>query len=224
MTVATARLGNVLTIIHNRPEVRGAMDRDPARALWQAFRDFEASDALVAVLATGGHGRLRGLGSETVAASLDGARPRVHMTARLSCRLDKTARPSDTPPMLGSILMVALGGATGATLRYLTGLGIVRVMGHTSFPLTIISVNILGSFVMGAFVTVAAHRGLTHLSPLVVTGLLGGFTTFSSFSLETVTLLERGQPGIAALYVLLSVAVSVAALAIGILAARAAFV
>lgn len=116
--------------------------------------------------------------------------------------------------------MVATGGAIGAVLRYLAGIGIVRLLGHTSFPLTIITVNVLGSLAMGAFVTVAAHRGLTHLSPLVVTGLLGGFTTFSSFSLETVTLIERGQLGLAGLYVTLSVVISVGALVVGIALAR----
>ncbi|PWK54951.1 camphor resistance protein CrcB [Silicimonas algicola] len=117
-------------------------------------------------------------------------------------------------------MMVALGGALGASARYLAGIGILRLVGHTALPLGILAVNIVGSFLMGVFITLAAHRGLTHLSPLVATGFLGGFTTFSSFSLETVTLWERGEAGLAALYVALSVGVSVAALAGGILAAR----
>lgn len=122
--------------------------------------------------------------------------------------------------MIANLVMVAFGGALGASARYLTGIGIVRLLGHTGFPLGIVTVNILGSFVMGVFVTLAAHRGLTHLSPLVATGFLGGFTTFSSFSLETVTLWERGEAGLAALYVLLSVAVSVAALVLGMIVTR----
>jgi hypothetical protein len=60
----------------------------------------------------------------------------------------------------------------------------------------------LGSFAMGLFVGLAAHRGLTHLSPFVATGILGGFTTFSAFSLEAVTLYERGALGLAAVYVI----------------------
>ncbi|AZQ69236.1 fluoride efflux transporter CrcB [Silicimonas algicola] len=122
--------------------------------------------------------------------------------------------------MVGNLMMVALGGALGASARYLAGIGILRLVGHTALPLGILAVNIVGSFLMGVFITLAAHRGLTHLSPLVATGFLGGFTTFSSFSLETVTLWERGEAGLAALYVALSVGVSVAALAGGILAAR----
>lgn len=122
--------------------------------------------------------------------------------------------------MLSNLAMVAAGGALGASARYLTGIGIVRMLGHTGFPLGIITANVLGSFLMGAFITLAAQRGLTHLSPLVATGFLGGFTTFSAFSLETVTLWERGEIGLAALYVSLSVVLSVLALAVGMLAVR----
>lgn len=122
--------------------------------------------------------------------------------------------------MLSNLVLVALGGALGASARYLTGIGIVRLVGHTGFPLGIIAVNILGSFLMGVFVALAAQRGLTHLSPLVATGFLGGFTTFSSFSLETVTLWERGEIGSAVLYIFLSVVLSVLALVAGMLAVR----
>ena len=123
--------------------------------------------------------------------------------------------------MFANLIMVALGGALGASARYLSGIGIVRLLGHTGLPLGIIAVNILGSFLMGAFITLAAQRGLTHISPLVATGFLGGFTTFSSFSLETVTLYQRGEIGLAALYVGLSVVVSILALVAGIWVARA---
>lgn len=126
--------------------------------------------------------------------------------------------------MFGNVLSVALGGALGATLRYLVGVGIVRLIGHTAFPVPIMIVNITGSFLMGVFVVLAAHRGLTHLSPLVMTGVLGGFTTFSAFSLEAVTLYERGEVGLAGLYVVLSVALSIAGLVLGLWVARAAIV
>lgn len=122
--------------------------------------------------------------------------------------------------MLSSVSLVAFGGAIGASLRYLAGLGITRIVGHGGFPVAIIAVNVLGSFLMGVFVVVAAQKGLTHLAPLVMTGLLGGFTTFSAFSLETMTLIERGAHGQAALYVLLSVVLSVSALAFGLVATR----
>lgn len=90
--------------------------------------------------------------------------------------------------------------------------------------MAIIAVNVAGSFLMGVFVVAAAHRGLTHLSPFVMTGLLGGFTTFSAFSLETVTLIERGALGQAGLYMLLSVGLSVLGLMVGLWVARGVFV
>ena len=125
-----------------------------------------------------------------------------------------------------NVAYVALGGAVGAALRYLVGLGVIRAMGQGvlgGFPVAIITVNVIGSFLMGVFVVAAANRGLTHLSPLVMTGLLGGFTTFSAFSLETVTLIERGQWGAAGVYVALSVIGSVGALFLGVLIARGVF-
>ncbi|WP_413720592.1 fluoride efflux transporter CrcB [Silicimonas sp. MF1-12-2] len=122
--------------------------------------------------------------------------------------------------MLGNLISVAVGGAVGASLRYLTGIGVVRLLGHSPFPVAIILVNVLGSFLMGVFVVAAAHRGLTHLSPLVMTGLLGGFTTFSAFSLEAVTLYERGEVGQAVLYVGLSVVLSIGGLMAGLWVAR----
>ncbi len=125
--------------------------------------------------------------------------------------------------MLNTLSLVAVGGAIGASLRYLSGVSIVRLVGQTEFPVAIMTVNILGSFLMGVFVVAAAHRGLTHLSPLVMTGMLGGFTTFSTFSLETVTLIERGQIGSAMLYITLSVVLSVAGLALGLFVARSVF-
>ena len=118
--------------------------------------------------------------------------------------------------MISTLMMVALGGAMGASLRYLWGIGVLRLTGPAELPLAIMTANILGSFLMGVFVVLAAQRGLTHLSPFVMTGLLGGFTTFSAFSLETMTLIERGQVGSAALYIGLSVALSVLGLAMGL--------
>jgi len=122
--------------------------------------------------------------------------------------------------MISTLSLVALGGAIGAALRYLTGVGVVRLIGHQEFPLAILAVNVIGSFLMGAFVVAAALRGLTHLSPFVMTGLLGGFTTFSAFSLETVTLIERGAIGQAGLYVALSVGLSIGALMLGLWVTR----
>ena len=118
-----------------------------------------------------------------------------------------------------NLAYVALGGALGAVLRYLMGLGITRVA-PGGFPLGVITVNILGSLMMGLFVVYAGRKGLAHLTPLFAVGLLGGFTTFSAFSLEAVTLFERGQTGAALVYVGVSVAGSVLALALGVWIAR----
>jgi CrcB protein len=125
--------------------------------------------------------------------------------------------------MFGTLLSVAAGGAIGASLRYLAGVGVLRLLGPTTFPMAILSVNVVGSFLMGVFVVLAAQRGLTHFSPFVMTGVLGGFTTFSAFSLEAFTLYERGDITQAALYVALSVVLSIAGLAMGVLMARGLF-
>jgi CrcB protein len=122
--------------------------------------------------------------------------------------------------MFATFLSVGIGGALGAMARYGMGLAVVRAFGH-GFPMGVLTVNILGSFLMGAFVVLAAHRGLTHLSPFVMTGVLGGFTTFSAFSLEAVTLYERGQTSAAVVYVALSVVLSIAGLVLGVWMARA---
>lgn len=122
--------------------------------------------------------------------------------------------------MIFTLLQVALGGAIGASGRYLTGVAIFKMLGPQAFPLGVITVNIVGSAIMGMFAELAAARGLTHLGPFVMTGMLGGFTTFSAFSLETISLVERGQMGLAALYVVLSVVCSIGALFLAMTAMR----
>lgn len=122
--------------------------------------------------------------------------------------------------MISTVLQVALGGAIGASARYLVGVAVLRVAGP-GFPLAIITVNIVGSFLMGLFVVVAAQRGLTHWGPFVMVGLLGGFTTFSAFSLEAYTLYERGLAGQAAFYVVVSVVCSIGGLIAGVWLGRA---
>lgn len=96
----------------------------------------------------------------------------------------------------------------------------LRMMGPAEFPFAIMIVNVSGSFLMGVFVVVAATKGLTHYSPFVMVGLLGGFTTFSTFSLEAVTLMERGQIAAAGAYVALSVGLSLGGLMLGLWVAR----
>ena len=117
--------------------------------------------------------------------------------------------------MLGHFISVGIGGALGAMARFGVGLAVVRAFGQ-GFPLGIITVNVLGSFLMGVVVVVAGQRGLTWMPPLLMTGFLGGFTTFSAFSLEAYTLYERGEVGQAALYVGLSVALSIGGLVLGV--------
>ncbi|WP_212523661.1 fluoride efflux transporter CrcB [Actibacterium sp. MT2.3-13A] len=123
--------------------------------------------------------------------------------------------------MIWTLAQVALGGALGAMGRYLTGVAAVRVMGH-GFPWGTLAVNIVGSFLMGVLVVVLARKGGTHLSPLLATGLLGGFTTFSTFSLDALTIYERGQVALAAGYVAASVILSLAAIALGLVVTRGA--
>ncbi len=131
-------------------------------------------------------------------------------------KLDNRAGVRDRPPMMKTLIMVALGGSIGASLRFLWGVSVLRLTGPTELPLAIMAANIVGSFLMGAFVVLAAHRGLTHLAPFVMTGILGGFTTFSAFSLESVTLIERGNLGLAGVYMALSVGLSIMGLIAGL--------
>jgi CrcB protein len=121
--------------------------------------------------------------------------------------------------MLGHFIAVGFGGALGAMARYGVGVAAVRALGH-GFPVGVLSVNIFGSFLMGVFVVLAAQRGLTGWAPFVMTGVLGGFTTFSAFSLEAVTLYERGELTQAGLYVGLSVVLSIGGLVLGLLITR----
>ena len=122
--------------------------------------------------------------------------------------------------MISTLSLVALGGALGAVLRYLFGIGLLRVIGPTEMPLGMIGVNILGSFLMGILFVYVTQRGLTQFGPLVLTGLLGGFTTFSAFSLEATMLIERGQVTLAAFYIGASVVLSILGLTLGLWLAR----
>ncbi|MEO8242787.1 MAG: fluoride efflux transporter CrcB [bacterium] len=123
--------------------------------------------------------------------------------------------------MIWTLSQVALGGAIGSMLRYLTNVGVMRAIGP-GFPWSTVLVNIAGSFVMGVLVVVLAHKGGLRFAPLLMTGVLGGFTTFSAFSLDTFSIYERGQVGLAALYVAGSVGLSLLALVAGVLVSRGA--
>lgn len=118
------------------------------------------------------------------------------------------------------VLQVALGGALGAVARYGVNLAGRRWPG---FPVSTLTVNVLGSFLMGVLFVALAERGGMRAAPFLMTGVLGGFTTFSAFSLDAVALYEGGQPGMAALYVAASVGLSLAALIAGLALARGIF-
>ena len=120
--------------------------------------------------------------------------------------------------MMHPVLQVALGGAVGAVARHGVNIGAGRLFGP-GFPVGTVVVNILGSFLMGVLVVVLTARG-NALSPLLMTGLLGGFTTFSAFSLDAVTLWQRGQGAVALAYVAGSVGLSLAALLAGLAAGQ----
>jgi CrcB protein len=121
--------------------------------------------------------------------------------------------------MITTLSQVALGGAIGAALRYLTNVGALRLFG-TGFPVATLVVNVAGSFLMGVLVVVLARKGGTDLAPFLMTGILGGFTTFSAFSLDALTLWERGEALTAFTYVAASVLLSLAAIAAGLALAR----
>ncbi|WP_179380645.1 fluoride efflux transporter CrcB [Jannaschia marina] len=118
--------------------------------------------------------------------------------------------------MISSLISVALGGALGASLRFLVGTALLR----EGFPVAILTVNVLGSFLMGLAVVLTLRADLPHWQPFLLTGVLGGFTTFSAFSLETLDLIQRNEPVQAILYVSLSVGLSLLAIAAGLALAR----
>ncbi len=119
------------------------------------------------------------------------------------------------------LLIVAAGGAIGAASRHLFGLAALRLVGPT-FPWGTLGVNIVGSFLMGVLIEFLARR--TGISPevrlFVATGILGGFTTFSAFSLDVAVLWERGAHAAAAGYVAASIAGAIAALFAGLMIVR----
>ena len=119
------------------------------------------------------------------------------------------------------LLYVMLGGGIGAGLRHGVGLWTLRMFGP-GFPLATMLVNIVGSFAMGMLVVWLSKRAGTSaaLRLGLATGLLGGFTTFSSFSLDALSLWERGNVGLATAYVFGSVALALIGIAAGLAIGR----
>ena len=122
---------------------------------------------------------------------------------------------------LADILWVAAGGAVGAALRFLLNAGALHLIGP-GFPWGTLTVNIAGSFVMGLVAQVIIMRGGMPLGAqlFLTTGLLGGFTTFSAFSLDVAILTERGEMLAAAGYILITVMGAISALFAGQLVMR----
>jgi CrcB protein len=119
-------------------------------------------------------------------------------------------------------LLVAAGGALGSVARYGGGVLVGKVWGST-FPLGTMLINIVGSLAMGLFIGYLARTTPTWQADarlFVAVGIFGGFTTFSSFSLDAIAMLERGDLGQAVLYVGVSVAVGIAALYGGLVVMR----
>ncbi|MBB3560493.1 CrcB protein [Rhizobium sp. BK512] len=114
-------------------------------------------------------------------------------------------------------LLVAVGGAIGSLLRYYVGLGSLRLMGP-GFPWGTLIVNVVGCFIIGVFAEMTMRRfnASVELRLLLITGFLGGFTTFSAFSLDAITLFERGEVFAGGIYIAASVGLSMVAVMAGL--------
>lgn len=145
----------------------------------------------------------------------DGDRPRRRALAALGAR----ATPRSMP--VGAIVMIAIGAAIGANLRYFVSLWAAQQWGAT-FPYGTMLINVSGSLVIGLVMAVLTTRvGISPLwRPLVVTGLLGGFTTFSTFSYETYSQLVSGSWLAAAINVVGSVGLGLLGVILGVALAR----
>jgi CrcB protein len=115
--------------------------------------------------------------------------------------------------MLKNILLVGLGGGIGSMLRY----GSSLLMGTKFFPYATLTVNILGSFIIGLVFAWSIKTEPLSLNwkLFLATGICGGFTTFSAFSLENMGLLQSGKIGLAALYIALSIVLGITACFLG---------
>ena len=126
---------------------------------------------------------------------------------------------------MNKLLLIFAGGGLGSVARYLVGTLTFKLLGP-GLPYGTLAVNVIGGFVMGGLVGFLAHRGGADQERwrlLIAVGVLGGFTTFSSVSLETARMIETKQYGMAASYAVGSVVLSIGALFVGLLAARRVF-
>jgi CrcB protein len=127
---------------------------------------------------------------------------------------------------LGRVLLVAAGGALGSVARYQTGVWTLRLLGPRTPWAGTFTVNLAGGLLMGLLVGLLAHRGgpdQERWRLLLAVGVLGGFTTFSAFSLDTALMIQRRAWDAALGYALASVVLSVGALFLGLALARRLF-
>ncbi len=118
--------------------------------------------------------------------------------------------------MTKALICIFLGGGTGSVLRYCVQLALHERIVPYNFPWATFTVNIVGSFLIGLFYALSARFNLpTDIRLLLTTGLCGGFTTFSTFSNDSLILLKQGLHGLFLLYVVLSVTLGVAAALLG---------
>lgn len=117
------------------------------------------------------------------------------------------------------IFSIAAGGALGAVLRYLFNAQIAAWFG-TAFPIGILAVNVLGCFAIGMIAGGVATNASPEMRAFLTTGVLGGFTTFSAFAYDVHALSDAGQAGLAALYVVATLTLTLAGVFAGAAAAR----
>ncbi|MCA0368354.1 MAG: fluoride efflux transporter CrcB [Proteobacteria bacterium] len=123
-------------------------------------------------------------------------------------------------------LLVAIGGAIGSVARYGLGVAAGRWAPNAGWPVGTFAANVIGGLLMGLLVGWLAFRGGAQQEAVrlfAAVGVLGGFTTFSSYSLEAAQMIERRQLGLAACYVVGSVVLAIGALFVGLMIARRAF-
>ena len=119
--------------------------------------------------------------------------------------------------MLRQLLLVALGGALGSAMRYLTAILLARHY-TDSIPLATLMVNVLGCFLIGLLIGLCSET--TYLRLLFITGFCGGFTTFSTFTAESYVMFREGAYGLALLYIAGSVLIGLLALWVGLYVSR----
>ncbi|WP_457586277.1 fluoride efflux transporter CrcB [Ensifer canadensis] len=123
---------------------------------------------------------------------------------------------------MSNLLLVGFGGAIGSMVRYLVGLWTLHRWGP-GFPWGTLGVNITGSFLIGLLAELIMRKfgASAEMRLFLITGVLGGYTTFSAFSLDTITLFERGDAALAVTYIAASVVLSILAVFAGLALMRA---